>query len=64
MTPITGAGWQNAIRVRMLHSAVRVRLADKRGVRNVYDAAVDGVPINQESVHQSSKRLLALAAPS
>ena len=48
MTPITGAGWQSAIRVRMLHSAVRVRIADKRGVRNLYDTAKDGIPVNQE----------------
>lgn len=48
MTPITGTGWQSAIRVRMLHSAVRVRIADKRGVRNTYDATASGVPINQE----------------
>ena len=50
MTPITGIGWKSAIRVRMLHSSVRVRLLDKKGIKNVYDEKVDGIPINQESV--------------
>lgn len=36
------------MRVRMLHSSVRVRVMEKRGIKNVYDEKVDGIPINQE----------------
>lgn len=50
MTPVTGQGWKSAVRVRMLHATVRVRIADKKGMKNVYDHAVDGIPINQEYV--------------
>jgi len=32
----------------MLHSTVRVRLADKKGLLNTYDEKIDGIPINQE----------------
>lgn len=48
LTPVTGQGWKSAVRVRLLHSSVRVRLEDRRGVYNVYDNEQDGVPINQE----------------
>jgi len=48
LTPVTGIGWKTAVRVRMLHSSVRVRLAEKKGIKNVYDEKVDGIPINQE----------------
>lgn len=50
MTPVTGRGWKSAIRVRLLHASVRVRIADGKGSRKMYDSAVDGVPINQEYV--------------
>jgi len=45
---VTGIGWKSAVRVRILHSSVRVRLQDKKGIKNVYDEKVDGIPINQE----------------
>jgi hypothetical protein len=32
----------------MLHSTVRTRLLDKKGLHNVYDEKTDGIPINQE----------------
>ena len=48
MTPITGQGWKSAVRVRMLHATVRTRIAAKKGMKNVYDHKVDGIPINQE----------------
>jgi hypothetical protein len=48
MTPITGTGWKSAIRVRLLHSSVRVRLGNKMGMMKTYDEKVDGIPINQE----------------
>nr|XP_031858553.1 uncharacterized protein CI109_006076 [Kwoniella shandongensis]KAA5525625.1 hypothetical protein CI109_006076 [Kwoniella shandongensis] len=50
LTPVTGVGWKSTIRVRMLHSSVRVRLRDKKGLKNKYDEKVDGVPINQEDL--------------
>jgi hypothetical protein len=50
LTPITGQGWKSAVRVRMLHATVRVRIAAKKGMKNVYDHKVDGIPINQEYV--------------
>jgi hypothetical protein len=34
----------------MLHATVRVRIAAKKGMKNVYDHEVDGIPINQEYV--------------
>jgi len=52
LTPITGQGWKSAVRVRMLHATVRVRIAAKKGMKNVYDHKVDGIPINQEYVPQ------------
>lgn len=48
MTPVIGVGWKSAIRVRLLHSSVRVRIRDKKGLKNRYDEKADGVPINQE----------------
>jgi hypothetical protein len=48
LTPITGQGWKSAVRVRLLHSTVRVRISAKMGTKKVYDEAVDGIPINQE----------------
>jgi len=48
MTPITGIGWKSAVRVRILHSTVRVRLLAKKGIKKIYDEKVDGIPINQE----------------
>lgn len=50
MTPITGQGWKSAVRVRMLHSTVRVRILNKKGIKNVYDVEQDGLPINQEDL--------------
>ncbi|ORY26804.1 hypothetical protein BCR39DRAFT_560389 [Naematelia encephala] len=46
LTPITGIGWKSAIRVRMLHASVRVRL----GTRQSYDVTADGLAINQEDM--------------
>jgi len=34
----------------MLHATVRTRIAAKKGMKNVYDHKVDGIPINQECV--------------
>jgi hypothetical protein len=48
MTPVTGTGWKSAIRVRLLHASVRVRIAAGMGMKKVYDDKVDGIPINQE----------------
>jgi hypothetical protein len=48
LTPVSGQGWKSAVRVRMLHSTVRTRIAAKKGMKNVYDHTVDGIPINQE----------------
>lgn len=50
LTPVTGQGWKSAVRIRMLHATVRVRIAAKKGMKNVYDHKVDGIPINQEYV--------------
>ncbi|KAK4688204.1 hypothetical protein P7C73_g1904, partial [Tremellales sp. Uapishka_1] len=50
LTPVTGIGWKSAVRVRMLHSTVRVRILDRKGIKNVYDEKVDGIPINQEDL--------------
>lgn len=50
MTPVTGHGWRSAVRVRLLHSQVRVRiLANKTKLRK-YDESKDGIPINQEDM--------------
>ena len=58
LTPVSGIGWKSAVRVRMLHASVRVRLRDRKGIKNVYDEKVDGLPINQEFA-----LTLALATP-
>lgn len=58
LTPITGQGWKSAVRVRMLHATVRVRIAAKKGMKNMYDHKVDGIPINQECVLSSVQRLM------
>lgn len=43
---VGGCGWSAVLRVRLLHSAVRVRL----GEQPKWDAAAWGVPINQEDL--------------
>lgn len=48
MTPVTGIGWKSAVRVRMLHSTVRTRLLDGKGIKKTYNVEADGLPINQE----------------
>ena len=45
-----GKGWRSAIRVRLLHAQVRMRIKSKRGKFNVYDEKVSGIPINQEDL--------------
>ena len=46
----SGKGWRSAIRVRLLHAQVRLRIKSKRGKFNVYDEEVSGIPINQEDL--------------
>jgi len=46
MTPLSGPGFYSVIRVRMLHSQVRVRLLRSEK----YDTESHGVPINQEDL--------------
>jgi ER-bound oxygenase mpaB/B'/Rubber oxygenase, catalytic domain len=46
MTPISGAGFRSVLRVRMLHSQVRLRLLRSPN----YDTQAHGVPINQEDL--------------
>lgn len=58
LTPITGLGWKSAIRVRFLHSHIRLRILDSKGIRNVYSIEADGIPINQECVAQPLVRPL------
>lgn len=48
MTPVTGRGWKSAIRVRMLHSQVRIRILARQSKLKTYDVEKDGIPINQE----------------
>lgn len=48
MTPVTGIGWKAAVRVRMLHSTVRMRLLQGKGIKMTYSVESDGIPINQE----------------
>lgn len=48
MKPITGKGWKSAVRVRMLHSQVRLKILDGRSRLNTYSVEKDGIPINQE----------------
>lgn len=48
MTPITGKGWKSAVRVRMLHSQVRLRILDGKSRLKTYSVERDGIPINQE----------------
>ena len=50
MTPLTGAGWRSAVRVRLLHAQVRVRILGGKARLNTYDFEKDGVPINQEDL--------------
>jgi hypothetical protein len=46
MTPTSGIGFRSVLRVRMLHSHVRLRLLRSEK----YDAEKNGVPINQEDL--------------
>lgn len=48
MTPITGVGWKSAIRVRMLHAQVRLRILDGKSKLRTYSVEKDGIAINQE----------------
>lgn len=48
MTPITGKGWKSAVRVRMLHAQVRLRILDGKSRLKTYSVEKDGIPINQE----------------
>lgn len=48
MTPITGKGWKSAVRVRMLHAQVRLKILDGKSRLNTYSVEKDGIPINQE----------------
>ncbi|KAL2612873.1 hypothetical protein R1flu_024565 [Riccia fluitans] len=51
LTPLTGVGWKSMIRVRLLHTQVRLRIlaqAEKRP--GIYDVKELGVPINQEDM--------------
>ncbi|GAA5852670.1 hypothetical protein JCM8547_002584 [Rhodosporidiobolus lusitaniae] len=50
MRPISGRGWRSTFRVRLLHAQVRRRIARGKGKYNMYDVAVDGVPINQSDL--------------
>lgn len=50
MTPLTGAGWRSAVRVRLLHAQVRVRILGGKARLNTYSVQRDGVPINQEDL--------------
>lgn len=50
MTPITGSGWKSCIRVRMLHSQVRIRILAQKTRLKKYDVERDGIPINQEDM--------------
>jgi len=46
MTPLSGIGFHSVLRVRMLHSQVRIRLLRSEK----YDTESHGVPINQEDL--------------
>jgi hypothetical protein len=46
MTPRTGIGWRSVLKVRMLHSHVRIRLAKS----DKFDVSEHGIPINQEDL--------------
>lgn len=46
MTPISGIGFRSVLRVRMLHSQVRLRLLNS----SKYDQKTFGIPINQEDL--------------
>ena len=46
MTPISGSGWRSVVRVRMLHSCVRLRAKSS----SKYDSDQNGVAINQEDL--------------
>ncbi|KAL3694282.1 hypothetical protein R1sor_007933 [Riccia sorocarpa] len=51
LTPLTGCGWKSTIRVRLLHTQVRLRIlaqAEKRP--DIYNVEELGVPINQEDM--------------
>ncbi|KAL3691613.1 hypothetical protein R1sor_005264 [Riccia sorocarpa] len=51
LTPLTGSGWKSVIRVRLLHTQVRLRIlaqAEKRP--DIYNVEELGVPINQEDM--------------
>ncbi|KAL3684538.1 hypothetical protein R1sor_002560 [Riccia sorocarpa] len=51
LTPLTGPGWKSVIRVRLLHTQVRLRIlaqAEKRP--DIYNVEELGIPINQEDM--------------
>ncbi|KAL2650485.1 hypothetical protein R1flu_018613 [Riccia fluitans] len=51
LTPLTGVGWKSTIRVRLLHTQVRLRiLAEAEKRPGIYDVEEVGVPINQEDL--------------
>ncbi|KAL3701154.1 hypothetical protein R1sor_019176 [Riccia sorocarpa] len=51
LKPLTGSGWKSAIRVRLLHNQVRLRiLAEAEKHPDIYDVEELGVPINQEDM--------------
>lgn len=61
MQPLTGRGWKSAVRVRLLHAQVRVRIARGKGRLNTYDIERDGVPINQGACAEFRARADACA---
>ncbi|KAL3701155.1 hypothetical protein R1sor_019177 [Riccia sorocarpa] len=51
LVPLTGSGWKSAVRVRLLHAQVRLRiLAEAEKHPDIYDVEELGVPINQEDM--------------
>ncbi|KAL3701156.1 hypothetical protein R1sor_019178 [Riccia sorocarpa] len=51
LTPLTASGWKSAIRVRLLHTQVRLRiLAEAEKRPDLYSVEELGVPINQEDM--------------
>ncbi|KAL3701158.1 hypothetical protein R1sor_019180 [Riccia sorocarpa] len=51
LTPLTGVGWKSTIRVRLLHTQVRLRiLAEAEKRPDLYSVEELGVPINQEDL--------------
>ncbi|KAL3695371.1 hypothetical protein R1sor_009447 [Riccia sorocarpa] len=51
LEPLTGSGWKSAVRVRLLHTQVRLRiLAEAEKRPDLYSVEELGVPINQEDM--------------